>query len=281
MKGFSALQFSQSSLQDYLTCPRRFELRYGQRLAWPAVESEPVAERERLARLGTDFHRLVHRHILGLDEASLAASIGDEVLREWWERYLAYRPPEIAAPQARLLPEITLSAALDGYRLIAKLDALLKMPGGDFLIVDWKTSPRPPAPEKLQARMQTRLYRYLLAAGGAALNDGQAIAPARITMLYWFTAEPARAVRFPYNAPQFEADRTSLRAALSEIEARLEAQDFPLTAELRHCRYCVYRSYCDRGERAGSLDEETPDFEDAEDLSDLMLDWGQVQEIAY
>jgi len=28
--------FSQSSLQDYYDCPRRFELRYLSRLIWPA-----------------------------------------------------------------------------------------------------------------------------------------------------------------------------------------------------------------------------------------------------
>ena len=50
-------RFSQASLTDYLDCPRRFQLRYLLEQAWPAVESEPLLERERLAELGRRFHR--------------------------------------------------------------------------------------------------------------------------------------------------------------------------------------------------------------------------------
>ena len=39
-------QFSQNSLQDYVDCPRRFQLRYLLRQPWPAVESEPLSEYE-------------------------------------------------------------------------------------------------------------------------------------------------------------------------------------------------------------------------------------------
>jgi hypothetical protein len=49
---------SQSSLQDYNDCPRRFELRYLQRLAYPAIETEPALENEKHQREGEFFHRL-------------------------------------------------------------------------------------------------------------------------------------------------------------------------------------------------------------------------------
>ena len=68
-------QFSQSSLQDFETCPRRFQLRYLRQLSWPAIESEPIQEAERLAQLGTDFHRLVHQHLVGIDEETLETSL--------------------------------------------------------------------------------------------------------------------------------------------------------------------------------------------------------------
>ena len=35
--------FSQRSLQDYVDCRRRFQLRYLQHLAWPAVEAKASA----------------------------------------------------------------------------------------------------------------------------------------------------------------------------------------------------------------------------------------------
>lgn len=57
----SPFTFSQSSLQDYFDCPRRFELRYIDRLNWPAVEAEPALENERRLREGTYFHRLAQQ----------------------------------------------------------------------------------------------------------------------------------------------------------------------------------------------------------------------------
>ena len=54
-------QFSQGSLQDYADCPRRFQLGYILRLAWPAVEAEPVLESERRQLQGQAFHlSLIH-----------------------------------------------------------------------------------------------------------------------------------------------------------------------------------------------------------------------------
>ena len=57
---------SQSSLQDYNDCPRRFELRYIQHLAYPAVESEPALENEKHQQEGEYFHRLVQQHMIGI-----------------------------------------------------------------------------------------------------------------------------------------------------------------------------------------------------------------------
>ena len=64
--------FSQSCLQDYADCPRRFRLRYVDQLTWPAVESEPVAENEHRQQEGQIFHRLVQQHLLGLPTENLA-----------------------------------------------------------------------------------------------------------------------------------------------------------------------------------------------------------------
>ena len=52
-------EFSQGSLQDYVDCQRRFQLRYVERQAWPAVEAEPFLEREEHSEQGRRFHRLI------------------------------------------------------------------------------------------------------------------------------------------------------------------------------------------------------------------------------
>ena len=66
MKLPAEFQYSQSSLQDYVECQRRFELRYIQRQAWPAVEVEPILEKEEHMRQGAAFHRLLQQHDIGL-----------------------------------------------------------------------------------------------------------------------------------------------------------------------------------------------------------------------
>ena len=107
-------QFSQGSLQDYVDCPRRFQLRYVHHLAWPAAESEPALENERHLRQGAAFHRLVHQHVLGLPPEQLSRTVADEALRRWWRNYLAEPPADL--PPSRY-PEIVLSAPVGGHRL--------------------------------------------------------------------------------------------------------------------------------------------------------------------
>ena len=168
-----SFQFSQSSLHDFETCPRRFKLRYLDRLRWPAVEAEPIAEAEKLARLGRDFHRLVQQHVIGLDVETLTSYLtsAEEELRIWWQSYLAHRPEALEA--ATLHPELTLSAPLRDYRLLARFDLLAVLPDGRFLIIDWKTSRQKPQREHLSRRVQTRVYPYVLAQAGAAGSPGE------------------------------------------------------------------------------------------------------------
>src|SRR3990170_3666407 len=81
--------FSQHNLQDYVDCPRRFELRYLQKLKWPALQSEPVLEMEHRAEMGRRFHEMVHQSHLGLPEEQIASQAKDIELALWWSEYLA------------------------------------------------------------------------------------------------------------------------------------------------------------------------------------------------
>jgi hypothetical protein len=80
-------QLSQSSLQDYTDCERRFQLRYLDRLAYPAEESEPALENERHMREGELFHRLVQQHLLGIPVERLSGLANTASLLRWWENF--------------------------------------------------------------------------------------------------------------------------------------------------------------------------------------------------
>ena len=64
-------QFSQGKLQDYVDCPRRFQLRYVLMQPWPALVVEPPDEAELQMRRGSDFHRLAQQQALGLEPERL------------------------------------------------------------------------------------------------------------------------------------------------------------------------------------------------------------------
>jgi CRISPR/Cas system-associated exonuclease Cas4 (RecB family) len=266
--------FSQSSLQDYLDCPRRFQLRHIQRLAWPALTVEPPLDNERFMKQGAAFHRLVQQHLLGVPAQRLTGMVVDAELRSWWDNYLQAPPdpqgglpqglaPALSGPGKRCLTEISLSAPLGQYRLVGKFDALTISQPDHVLqakIFEWKTSQRLPKPNNLVKRIQTRAYPYLLVEAGACLNEGQAFAPEQVEMIYWFARFPAEAQRFEYDSQKYAQDGKYLQDLTAEIAARLET-DFPLTQDEKHCRYCIYRSLCERGLRAGSWEDELADLE--------------------
>lgn len=267
-------QFSQSSLQDYADCARRFQLRYMERLAWPAPEAEPLLAFEQHQALGERFHELVHRHLIGIPAERLSPLAADEPLRHWWENYL--RTGLRGLPQQRH-PEITLTAPLGAYRVIAKYDLIAVEPGQQAVIMDWKTSLQRPRRERLATRLQTVVYRYLLARAGAHLNGDQPITPEQVEMVYWFAEHPDEPERFPYSTAQFHEDEAYLRRLVGEIETR---EVFELTSDLTRCTFCTYRSLCKRGEKAG--DYRLAEVEDTEDIgAGFTFDLEQVTEIDF
>lgn len=278
--------FSQASLQDYLDCRRRFFLRYQMRLAWPALEAEPVQEHERETELGQAYHRLIQQHVSGVPAAHLTAMAKEGDLPAWWQAYLDFVKPDLSgirpASGARFFPELSLTAPLSGVRLLAKYDLLVVQPGGQVTIYDWKTSRRLPERSRLAARMQTRVYRYLLAQAGAAFNQGKAISPDQIRMIYWFSAFPGQAELFPYDEQQYLRDGQVLEGLIKEIQ-KLPEEEFYLTEDERRCRFCTYRSLCERGIKAGDLDDELElDVGDEKAAGeDIDLDFDQVAEIGF
>ena len=272
----SDFQFSQRSLQDYVDCPRRFQYRYVLRVAWPALQAESPQECERLMRLGASFHRLVHQHVLGLPPERLLATVIDDDLRRWWNNYLAWPLPDLPASR---YPEVVLNGAVGDHQLVAKLDLVAVSPGRRAVIVDWKTSRRRPRREWLAGRLQTRVYPYLMVRAGADLNGGQALDPGQVEMAYWFANFPSDPECFPYDAAQYRADEAYLKSLIEEIRGRGD-EDFPLTAQRRHCATCVYRSLCQRGLRAGALDEVEDEPGLGDDL-DVGFDFEQIAEVKY
>ncbi len=269
--------FSQKSLQDYLDCPRRFELRCILRQKWPAIQTEPVIEQENAMEEGRLFHQMVQQWNAGLPPDTILEDASSPNLNHWWLNLVQNNPLDQLPPQRHA--EIALSAPLAGYRLIAQYDLVTVDPGKRAVIVDWKTSAKKPSHHQLSLRLQTRIYRFLLVTAGAFLNEGRPLNPGQVEMVYWFPEFPANPERFLYDQAQFEADRDYLANLINEI-ARLKPGQFFLTPDEEKCRFCIYRSLCDRGEKAGewvALEEE----DEIPSAGDAELGFEQIGEIEF
>ena len=274
MSHFQLNTLSQSSLQDYVDCARRFQLRYLERLSYPAIDSEPVLENEKHQQEGEYFHRLVQQHLIGIPSEQVSRLANTSDLQRWWENFQNASDLRGLKDLGGLHPEATLSAPLGKFRLLAKYD-LIAIDNGKALIYDWKTYRKRPRNERLSARMQTRVYRALLVKAGAHLNNGKPFEPEQIEMIYWFSDFPNDPARFTYASAQYKRDWDLLVKLADEIAS---ASSHPLTDDRQKCAYCPYRSYCERGVRAGDIDQAEAETE-AEELFDVNFE--QVGEIAF
>ncbi len=278
MNPLDRFEFSQSSLQDYTDCRRRFQLRYIEHVRWPAVQAEPARENEQHIQRGERFHRLVQQYLIGVPQerlARFAEADPDENLQNWWQNFINTIPQTL---QGQRYVEAGLEVPLDGSRIVVRYDLVLIRPDEKIIIYDWKTNLRRPKREVLLARLQTRVYPYVLVKAGAALNNGKPVSPEQVEMIYWF-AEPGQSPEhLVYSAAQFQRDEQDLRALIAEIRS-LKPEAFALTANESNCRFCVYRSLCNRGTEAADLiNDETYESSDA---SDLDFDLEQIGEISF
>lgn len=273
----SSFLFSQSNLQDYVDCPRRFYLKHLLKLAWPSIESEPVQENEHFRLQGERFHKMVHQLVIGIPVEKISSMNADIVLASWWENFLASQKDLLTNQTSRLFPEFTLSTLHAGYRLLAKYDLLQSSEDSTFVIYDWKTYRNRPRRERLAAKLQTRLYPFILSASPIASPNK----PGNLKLIYWYANFPSQPEIFTYSATQHQQDSQYLEALILSIEkaAREESEDaFPLTMHSDRCLFCVYRSLCDRGTRAGDgMEGEEADFTSS--LDDF--DFEQISEVEF
>lgn len=297
------LSFSAQTLQAYVDCARRFELSSLEQLKWPAVESEPLLQSERHMVDGRRFHEMVHRDVLGMS-VPVPDSGRDVDIARWWGNYQTQRPADVAGER---FAEKTLVGSIGEHTVVATCDLIVIGDGqgasgfgstdddpmgsadgsssarpasrrASGRIFDWKTWRRRHSRAWLAERLQTRIYPYLLAQAGAAIAGGESLSPDEIEMVYWYSDFPDDPEVFAYSEAQCSEDEAFLGGLVDEILAR-DAGQFPLTTDEKTCTFCVYRSFCDRGDVAGPLDD--GDLESDEDAPPPLGDLDDYEAIAF
>lgn len=240
----TSLQLSRYKLQAFLTCQRRFQLRYVSRMTWPTA---PIvtALSDAFAQ-GELFHRLMEQHFRGLGVTLPAEA--DDTVKLWWDNFRRL-PPDL--PSGDRYPELGLSVPiapidLDGkHYLFGRFDLLILTPTSAH-IYDWKTERKPRSRGELAADWQTRLYQTMVVEGSAAL--GRSYKPEQVHMTYWFAAAPEQSVTIDYTQQAHARNWAELRATVERIDRRMVAANavWPLTDNHDHCETCEFAAFCGR-----------------------------------
>lgn len=255
--------FTQQNLQDYVDCQYRFYLREIKKLDWPAIESEPIRELEELMQLGTRFHLLCQQYFSGIPAEVLSSQIDQPELVEWWNNFLTLN---LKPTPGSFFTEKLISIPLAGYRLAAKYDLFITNPDNKILIYDWKTSQHQPKRQTLLTRMQSKVYPLVAALSHLKKNSSAE----SIEMIYWYPGFPNAPIKLPYSQSLMAEDQSNIETLISEIAGNQE-KDFLKVSEDKACRYCRYRSLCNRGVSAGTADQQD-EITGSDDVFDLDFD---------
>ncbi len=162
----TVLHLSQSNLQDFSECPRRFQLKVIENISWPAAYLEPLSQLEQATETGNKFHQLCHQFFTGIDHESLSRTISNPDLKIMWENFSIFAK-EIQ--NENRFSEIILSTPFMGHQLIAKYDLVLRTDDDKFIIYDWKTSSHKPSRTILSQRYQTFIYPLIFTKAGESI----------------------------------------------------------------------------------------------------------------
>jgi hypothetical protein len=133
------------------------------------------------------------------------------------------------------------------YRLIAKYDLLVFEENGDAIILDWKTTQYRTSASFLEKKIQSVVYPFVF-----TTSNKEVISPENIRMIYWFPEFPDEPETFNFSKARYKQTEILLKGMIEDVSKR-KYGDFPLTDDDRKCKYCVYRSLCDRGLTAGDI----------------------------
>jgi hypothetical protein len=249
--------FSSNNLQDYLDCPRRFELKYLLKQNWPAVTSQPVLEMENRITLGNRFHLLAHQFLSGIAGDFLKNTIDDPELGFWFDNFQEYIKHFL---KFQYFSEFSVIMPFVGFRLMAVFDFISLKDTNKIRIGDWKTTSRLPKKEFYLQTVQSTLYPFL--AYESRINifpQTSTLEYQDLSMEYWFPGFPENTITWEHSASIHANSRELLSSLISEISQK-ESGDFEKTP-LINAALSVNTALYARGIQAGSSKDDEKEVE--------------------
>lgn len=266
--------FSANNLQDYVDCPRRFELKYILHQSWPAVISKPVQALEEKTEMGTRFHRLAHQYLEGIPPDLLLEAALDQKVSSWFSRFIDFLR---SFKNKAFISEFSVVSVLENFRLMAVIDFIAITQDESVIITDWKTTEIEPELEFYEGKIQTLLYPVIVFETLHSIFPlSDRIPPENVSLLYWFPAFPEKSLNFAFSDEIYSSHKNYLSSIIREI-SQLHQGAFRKTEDLKRCKFCQYRSLCERGIDAGNMDNiaetelegliENLSFDESEEIS--------------
>lgn len=270
----NTIRYSQSALQSFKDCKKHYQLRYLKKLDWPSEQADPQLQNERQMAEGNLFHKLIHQYLLGVPKSRISSLLEAENnpnLNNWWNNFIFSIDSKLLDCSAftQTYPEFTIAQNVGSAEFIAKVD-LVGLSGDEIHIYDWKTTRFKPNRSTYENSIQSILYMALMPGSVFARKFGSGPIFDKIKMTYWFANYPNQSVNISYTSDKHQAGITYLSTLVREVHTE---EVFPKTEDIRICSRCIFRSYCDRGVKAGNLSElDNELFEDGPDLFQGVVD---------
>lgn len=258
------LYFSQSALEIFQKCRRRFQYRYIDGLYWPAkwgIDAEIEKELEK----GRKFHLLAERYYI--DGSIQNQIVEDQELNAWLQRLRRFLPYS----QYIISSEQELRYKEKQFKFLAKYDLLHYNKEKKLIeLYDWKTDKKSLLKKDLENSTQSRFYLYLFKLAGQRYYSDKYDIEKNPVLIYWNPRFAEEKKIINYTDEDFSNDSSYFESLVERI---LTEGEFPMTENLDICRYCEYRPIC-RGKKT----EKREIFE--EDL-DMDMNWEEIEELEF
>jgi ATP-dependent helicase/nuclease subunit A len=173
----------------------------------------------------------------GLDPADGEVARALELVDGWLESDLR---ASLEVPRVRLRPEMPFMLAVGASVVRGKMDLLAELPGGELLVVDYKTDALgDSSPESHAERYATQRTLYALAASSGVARDvagPNGEDAQRIRTAYCFLEAPGQPYEQSFGPAELEAGRGEIERLVAGVRSgRFEVTDAPHLALCHDC----------------------------------------------